>query len=276
MSDPSRIKRPDPARTAPIRDWSNMFQSPAASAGSARAADHAAPNARLHESIANGANGPVSVRDSASPSSSISEEARVGIETAYRVIDEHLQEGRRAAQEQRAGEAAPAAFAGAAGAGIATDSIQEIVAQGMRFYSSLAMSLIKAIANSTPQPETAHRETAATGLAPAPLAPAPIPRAATASSPSIIVEIASSRMTRVTVDLAPSAATTEFVIGGLHALEADKPALREISLAIEVGSNRPVMRIRVPENQPPGVYSGVILERESGQPRGTVILRIDA
>jgi hypothetical protein len=83
-------------------------------------------------------------------------------------------------------------------------------------------------------------------------------------------------MTRVTVDLAPSAATTEFAIGGLHALEADKPALREISLAIEVSSNRPVMRIRVPENQPSGVYSGVILERESGQPRGTVILRIDA
>lgn len=274
MSDHPRIKREDPARSAPIRDWSNMFRSADAQGPPAPSPGPAADGARMYDSVPNGsANGSATVSTPAAPAASLSEEARVGIETAYRVIDEHLQEGRRAAQEQ--GGAGPGSFAtaGPAGVVIGADSIQEIVAQGIRFYSSLAplwVGLVKAIANSAGAPDTA-----AAGIATPSLAPAPMPRTAAATSAPIIVEIASSRMTRITVDLAPSAIMTQLAIGSLQALEPEKPPLKEISLTTDAGSRRAVVRIRVSENQP-GVYSGVIVERDSGEPRGTITLRIEA
>jgi hypothetical protein len=211
----------------------------------------------------------------------VSEEARIGIETAYRVIDEHLQEGRRAAQAQsgRDGGARAGAFATAnpSGVGMATDSIQEMVAQGIRFYSSLAPlwgSLVNSIANSAVVRDTAA---AASAMSAAPLAPAPLRRDATAMGLApVIIEITSTRMTRVAVDLAAPVGAANLAIGGLHALEAGKPPLKEIALTTEPGSHRAVVRIRVPEIQPAGVYTGVIVDRESGEPRGTITLRIDA
>jgi hypothetical protein len=252
-----------------------MFQSPAAQSLSPPSADPAAAGLRINEAMRNGAaNGSATVSTPAAPAAGLSEEARLGIETAYRVIDEHLQEGRRAAQEQGGAGRGSFATAGPAGVGSAADSIQEIVAQGIRFYSSFAplwVSLVKAIANSAAVPDIA-----AAGLATASLAPAPMPRAAVMTGAPIIVEIASSRMTRITVDLGSSAIMTHLAIGGLQALEPEKPPLKEISLSIDASSSRAVVRIHVPESQPAGVYSGVIADRESGEPRGTLTLRIDA
>jgi hypothetical protein len=281
MSDRPRIRRNDPERSAPIRDWSNMFRSPGAQTVTAPAADAAVVGLQVNNSTTDGvASGSATVSTPATVNASLSEEARIGIETAYRVIDEHLQEGRRAAQAQsgRDGGAGDEAFSTASpsGVGIAADRIQEIVAQGIRFYTSLAPlwgSLVNSIANSA----VARDSAAAGGISAAPLAPAPIPRTATATSPApVIIEIASTRMTRVTVDLAPHVGMSNLAIGGLQALEAEKPPLQEIALATEPGSNRTVLRIRVPEDQPAGVYSGVIVDRESGEPRGTITLRIDA
>jgi hypothetical protein len=157
---------------------------------------------------------------------------------------------------------------------IAAESIQEILAQGIRFYSSFAplwVSLVKSIANSA-----AAGDNAAAGIAAPPLARAPMPPSAPATAAPIIVEIASTRMTRITVDLAPAASMTHLAIGGLQALEPEKPALKEISLATDAASHRTLVRIRVQDNQPPGVYRGVIVDPDSGEPRGTITLRIDA
>ncbi len=181
----------------------------------------------------------------------VSEEARIGIETAYRVIDEHLQEGRCAAQTQsgRDSGARVGAFAAAGSSGVelpvaADFSVQEMVAQGIRFYTSLAplwSSLVNSIANSAMVRDTAP----AGGISTAPLAPAPMPRSAPAMSPApVIIEIASARMTRVTVDLAPPVGASSLAIGGLQALEPEKPPLKEIALVTEPGSNRTVVRIR--------------------------------
>jgi hypothetical protein len=278
MSEHPRVRRKEPERSAPIRDWSNMFRSPGAqSAAAAPSADSDAAVSQANNSAPDGvANGSAAVTIPPT-AAAVSEEARIGIETAYRVIDEHLQEGRRAAQAQsgRDGGARASAAAGSSGAGMATDSMQEMVAQGIRFYSSLAplwSSLVTAIANPAVLRDTA----VATGRA-APLAPAPILRNAAAAGPApVIIEIASTRMTRVTVDLVPQAGAAHLAIGGLQALEPDKPSLKEIAFAIEPGSQRAIVRIRVPDGQPAGVYSGVIVDRESGEPRGTVTLRIDA
>src|SRR5271170_7228076 len=101
MSDHQRIRRKDPERGAPIRDWSNMLRSPVAQGIAAPPPDAAAAVSPVNNSAPDSvASGSAAMSASATGSDTVSEEARIGIETAYRVIDEHLQEGRRAAQVQ--------------------------------------------------------------------------------------------------------------------------------------------------------------------------------
>jgi hypothetical protein len=83
-------------------------------------------------------------------------------------------------------------------------------------------------------------------------------------------------MARVTIDLAAHANAANFATSGLHAIEPDRPPLKDLACTIDSHSNRPVVRIRVPDSQPAGVYSGVIVDQDSGNPCGTITLRIEA
>ena len=281
MSDRPRIRRKDPERSAPIRDWSNLFRAAAAQGAAAGADNSATSGAQANGNSPDGAGSASAFAGNAAAHDAVSEEARLGIETAYRVIDKHLQEGRRAAQARmgRDGRTGPGGFAAAAaaspGAGIAQDSIQELVAQGIRFYSSLAplwSGVLDSIASSTVARDGARAD----GRAAAPRAPADMLRtAASGAAAPVIVEIASTRMTRITVDLAPNPGAGTLAINGLHALEAEKPPLKDIAFTIEAGSNRAVVRLRVPDGQPAGTYCGVIVDKDSGEPRGTITLRVD-
>jgi hypothetical protein len=256
MSDRPRIRRNDPQRSAPIRDWSNLFR-----AAAPQGATAAAPRAQANGYSLEDAGGASPTASTAAAHDVVSEEARLGIETAYRVIDQHLQEGRRAAQARmgRDGATAQRGFAAAAtaprGAGAAQDTIQELVVQGIRLYSILAplwSGILDSIARSTVAGDGGH-----------------------ASGAPVTVEIASTRMTRLTVDLASNTGPGTLAINGLHSLEAGKPPVTDISFAHEANSNRAVVRLRVPDGQPPGTYNGVIVDKDSGEPRGTITLRID-
>jgi hypothetical protein len=153
----------------------------------------------------------------------------------------------------------------------ATESLQEMITQGVRFYSSLAplwAGFVNSMATSAGVLNTSTT---------APLAPAPIPRGAyiTGAAP-ISIEIASARMARVTIDLAPQASVTNLATTGLHALEPGRSPLTDIMFMIDASANRPVVRIRVPDHQPAGVYNGVVVDKHSGDPRGTLTVRIEA
>jgi hypothetical protein len=282
MSDRQRIRRKDPDRDAPIRSWSNMFQSPAAASAAAPNGNGVAIGVPPEELITDGAAiGPASV-DSANATDPVSEEARHGVESAYRVIDEHLQEGRRAAQARiddtrvtASGATNMMAAVDPAGIKIATESLQEMITQGVRFYSSLA-PLWASFVNSVATSAGALTPSYATAPAAAPLAPAPIPRSArTTGAAPISIEIASARMARVTIDLAPHATAANLATSGLHAIEPGQPPLKDVAFTIDAPANRPIVRIRVPENQPAGVYNGVIVDKDSGDARGTLTVRIE-
>jgi hypothetical protein len=281
MSDRQRIRRKDPDRDAPIRSWSNMFQSPAAASAPAPNGNGAAMGVPPDQLITDGAAiGPASV-DSANAADPLSEEARHGVESAYRVIDEYLREGRRAAQARiddtrvTASGAANMAAVDPAGIKIATESLQEMITQGVRFYSSLA-PLWASFVNSVATSAGALTPSYAAAPAAAPLAPAPIPRSArTTGAAPISIEIASARMARVTIDLAPHATVANLATTGLHAIEPGQPPLKDVTFTTNAPANRPIVRIRVPENQPAGAYNGVIVDKDSGDARGTLTVRIE-
>ena len=61
MSEHPRIRRKDPERSAPIRDWSNMFRSSGGQSASAPSADSGAARIeRFHARWARRAKGPCS------------------------------------------------------------------------------------------------------------------------------------------------------------------------------------------------------------------------
>ena len=279
MSDRPRIRREDPDRAAPVRDWANLFRSAASSStpftnGSVKRG----PTDEM--TVAGAANGPASASNPAAPGP-VSEEAQIAIENAYRVVDEHLQEGRRAAHSRKDGArmsapgAFPAASVNAAGIGLTVENIQAMVAEGLRFYSTLA-PLWTTLFNSIATAATAA-SAPDTGLAAASLARPPMPgNTTTMAAEPIIVELASNRMTRVTIDLVPHVNPTKLATSGLHSIVPDCPSIKDLTFIVDSHSNRPVVRIRVPEDQPVGSYNGVIVDADSGDPRGTIALRIES
>jgi hypothetical protein len=261
MSDSPRLRRNDPARDAPVRDLSNIFRAP----GAASTAAPVSPSPLAGTA-------PTGVPDaSAAPSAAFNEEARSGIDTAYQVIDQYLREGRLAAQAQAphgTPGAGPFAATPPSAMSISSDSIQEVITQGLRFYSSLTplwAAFLKSLAAATVVPA------ASTGG----LAPAPLPPTVADSLAPVIVEIASARMVRVTVDVPAHGGAANLAIGGLLAPVPGQAPLTDVALVFDPAANRHVLRIRVPDSQPPGFYSGVVVDRASATPRGTITLRID-
>jgi hypothetical protein len=276
MSDRPRLRRKDPAREGPVRDWSNLYQNAAARVATKPVANGMTAPPRADELMAETrAAQPASAGTAAAPEP-VSDEARAEIESAYRVVDEHLEEGRRAAEAFSSGTAAmaPGAFAssatGPAGVTLAAESIQEMVTQGIRFYSSLAplwASIVNSIANTA---SSANPTPAVAPLSPPPLAHS----ASVVFAAPFTIELASARMTRVTINLSSHSSATGFSTSGLHAIESGLPPLTDIAFIVNSHS-RPVVRIRVPDDQPAGVYNGVIADAASGDPCGTISLRIE-
>jgi hypothetical protein len=61
---------------------------------------------------------------------------------------------------------------------------------------------------------------------------------------------------------------------GLHAVDSDKPGLTDITFSPAKVDGRRKLRVFVPVNQPAGSYSGVIVDRETGELRGTLTVRV--
>ena len=60
----------------------------------------------------------------------------------------------------------------------------------------------------------------------------------------------------------------------LRAIEPDKPRIDAVSFDGGSAEAPATVRIRVPAEQPPGVYSGLIVDQETAAPAGTLSVRI--
>lgn len=242
MSERERLRREDPARTSPIRNWSNLY----------RASDSwnaEKPRAPVDGAASNGA-GCDSVED--------------GVRTGYRVIDEHIQEIRRGQGIAREMNRGPYESRGVG------DDILDMVERVYR-YSRELLPLWLDLAGSIARAPQALRDLAN----PRPRegeVPAGGARANEYPNESIAVEILSNRLTRVTLDLRANSERVALGVRGLFAVDPGKPPLTGVNFV--AGSAGVVLRILVPDEHPAGVYNGVIADLESGEARGTVSVRI--
>jgi hypothetical protein len=123
-------------------------------------------------------------------------------------------------------------------------------------------------APSAPGPFTAGKAVAPSGSnAAAPSAPA-----RTASVLSVAIE--SSRRVEATIELLPGASPAGLTASPLLSIDRDIPPIREVSIEAVEDRSQLRVRIEVPDEQPAGVYNGMLLDLAAQRPCGTITVQV--
>lgn len=277
-----RVIRPKLERTAPIRDFSMLFRgagvpSPGdafhddawhgdASHGDAFH-DDASHGDASHDDVSHGnASRPDPTHDGGRsfngrpgrvPLDVLDQSVKLG----YSVIQEQIRQGRLVAQQM-------SRFSGDAHPTAGTD-MNDLFRRMLHFSTDFGALL----ADLT---ETVMRTSRVNGNGRDAGAP-PDPRAESdaAVGPNgparLSVEIEARGRAKVLLDLGGAAASGgRLRVPGLYSLDGTGPPLTDVS--VEPHS----VRIRVPDDQPPGTYAGVIVDKETQEPKGTLSIRLYA
>ncbi|MDX2169763.1 MAG: hypothetical protein SF182_22020 [Deltaproteobacteria bacterium] len=247
MNGRPRLHRPEPERTEPLRHWSTLYRTseswnPRDTGGAGDgAADAASP-----------------------PSDAWSDVVADGVAVGYRVIEEQIRQGQRVAEQISGASYGPAAMSG---------DVREASERLVRFSADL-VALWMDFVNSTLANGDLLRGLAAAWTPPA-AAAAPSPTSYGAAT-AVAIEVQSARPVRVSVEFKPGVGARPLATHALRALAADLPPLDDVAFVAERDGAAPVLRLRVPDGQPGGVYSGVVLDAQSGEPLGTITARLSA
>jgi hypothetical protein len=279
VSDSDRFHRDDPARTHPRRNMSEMFRSD--DPWRVRPADE-----------------PDHFRETAgSPEESIEQSRNDGVDDAYRIADENMRGGQRRAGQRNqqgydwrssaygSGYDSPFGYRSAAynspyGYGYGTRPLESLFEQIIRTYMDM-MGVVGTMVNGLARPPYPPYPPY-----PRPFEPYSRPfergrepdfRHRTDSvqrvrSASVRVEVASNQTNHVALDLKALQPGISLSVPPLRALNNGKPELHDIRFERE--NDRSVLRIHIPDGQPPGLYSGVIVEKRSGEPCGTLAIQV--
>jgi len=252
MEPQERVKKQEPGRTQPIRNWGVLFEQQA----------QPPPQTPPRDSVSH------------------------GVEMGYQVVEEYLRQGQNVARGM---------WTPGLGGTPSGDGLQNQMGALLRTFAdfaSLWMGLMGKVTSggatarepgATPPVGTAgpFSAGAAPGPAEAPTAPSPVPPVASASPetpamapPALTLDLDSTRRTEVSVDLRPRPSDRTFRVHDLRASEPELPRIRGVIVEAVPEEERVAIRIRIPDEQPPGTYSGIILDERTGLPRGTLCVRI--
>lgn len=252
MSDNHRLHREDPVRTGPIRRWSMPHHqsdswgthSPSGSQGSTKDATTTAP---VDEVVAH------------------------GVRLGYRVVGEHLRQGQQVAQQLNTRSY---------DVGKRGDGIQGLAERVFRDAADLLMMWLDMV-NTVARDSGAARNGLHSGQPPVEASfpgmngqGVSLTAAGRSHGTAVALEIVASRPTQVTLDLYPRSEELLLVTHGLRAVDPEKPALTDISFSAGLDGGLMRVRICVPEGQPPDLYTGVVIDKHTGQVRGTLSVQI--
>jgi hypothetical protein len=246
-----RIRRPQPGRTQPIRNLSTLF-----GAGPRRAPE--------------GDGVDDSARDG-KRTTSLGEAVSRSVELGYRVVDDYIQQGQRAAQRLNDRSIAPDTI---------TRDVQELTARMAQYASDFLGVWFEVLELASAGTATRRAGTTSNGTAGAAAAPPPAPprpaREPSTERTRVRIEVSSAKPAEVSLDLVPNAGGASLVVHALRAVDPEKPRLADVVLE-RGGRGEPLtLRIRVPADQPPGVYNGLIIDEQTNRPAGTVSVRLGA
>jgi hypothetical protein len=185
------------------------------------------------------------------------------VELGYRVVDEHIRQGQRAAQLL----GVPAAFPAATATG--APDVQELATRFAQAWSDAFGLWVQLVggglgaANGTPHPpgspngwqSVAHRTDGAPSV-------------------RVRVDVTARRPVEVVVDLSPEFARRPVTVQALRAIDPAKPKLIDVTITTGEGDAPARVVVRVPDDQPDDLYHGIVVDTESGRLAGTVSVRI--
>jgi hypothetical protein len=231
MGDDKRLHRQDPERTGPIRNFTEMYIArPAAKVREETAAKSIEPD------DPSGAQG-------------------LGIDLAYKIIDKHINDGRRTAAMLNGQPYNTRA---------ASDRLQEVIERTIRFSSEMLPLWLEALTTALriEPPQRPIASPASTGQT-----------ERTDGSIAVAIELVSTRPVTVSVDLRENSERMPLAALGLRALDRSKPELSDIGIEPEPAGGIK-LKISIPQSSPPGIYSGVIVNSVTGESRGTLTVRV--
>ena len=238
MDDSKRLHRNDPARTAPIREFSNTYRWAASGNGHADGLKTE------------------SGQETPRPTSADSPPVR-GVESAYGVIERHISAGRRRAEQFNKQPYNTSTV---------TDSLQQLVERMLRYQTELIPLCVEVLGNALKFNRT--------GFPGAPdFGPPPSPNRGSNHGYSVALEIESTQPVQVSVDLRECRAEPPVVLG-LRSVDPAQLALTDINFVPAQSDDRLKLRMRIPDGHPCGTYSGVLVERASGAICGTLSVRV--
>lgn len=226
-----RIRRPEPLRTGPIRNVSGYFRD----SGSWGEEEHPAWR---------------------EPAQVLDDVITHGVQLGYRVIDEHLRQGARAAATLRGGEEPQSG----------DREMEQWLEKVQRVYKDLGALCFDALDVMARSPALLRR--LAGNASGAEARPAP------AAGAAIAMEVAASRRVRVNLNLPPQADPYIPAVHALHAGDPGCPPLTGILLRTEAGGTVSVLEVEVPDLQPAGLYTGVVVDLATNEPKGTLSVRV--
>ena len=207
-----------------------------------------------------------------------------GVQTGYQVIDDYLRQGQDFARTMWTPGSSPA-----------PPDPQQLATRMVQYASDFAAACVEYLQSmaggsglagqaapvGTAGPFDIGRASAAANPATVSAAPA-MPASTSKASPvppttSITLDVESSKRTQVSVELKPMAETLPLIVHELRSFDAEQPRLTEVAITAgdaDAGEGL-VVRLRIPDRQPRGVYSGLIVDTRTNLPRGTMTVRVE-
>lgn len=254
----ARARRPDLPRTEPERSFAGVFSPGEPKNGPAPGAPVGTPRSAKGR--------PPGVSD--------------GVSAGYQVIEDYIRQGQEFAR--KFWSATPT------GATSARNNVAERMIRSASDLASLFSEFLQTVTlpPNRPSPGSAPIPDfglpgSAQGQAPeAPRAPNGRPKAAgdphadAEPAPTIWIDVRSRRRVEVSVDLRPGEWRRALVAHDLRAADPSVPRIAGPRIETPAKERRVVVRLLVPDRQPPGVYSGLIIDGKTNLPCGTLALRI--
>jgi hypothetical protein len=257
--DRTRIKRPLLPRSQPHREFRGIF-------GAADAADRMSTDGAAGK--------PTGL--STPPAEGVAR----GVNAGYRVIEEYLRQGQDLARSLWPGPSSGSTKNGTLG-------MTERMIRSASDLAGLVSEFLQTFGLPGGLPSPGSQPIPDFGISPpeTPVAAPPSggpavaertdrPLAQADGLRTVTIDIESKRRTEVTVDLKPNAWTKKLEVHDLRSEKATAPRLTGINAIGLPDEQRVVVKIRVPDQQPAGTYSGLIVDRDANLPQGMVSVRI--
>ena len=237
MDKPERLHRPELDRDEPHRDFMTYIRNHGLGGEKSTAAPEREDGEPIDATVAH------------------------GVKLGYSVIDDQIRQGEKLAARLRQISGKPGAMPPA--------EVGTLIERALNIYKDMGALALAAV-------ETLVRS---------PLIQSGVARAWQASpdnaaattpdgSTNFRFELSSNRRTQVKLDIRPQGRPFMPLVHTLHAVTPSVPALTAVRFHLDPATSSPVLHVDVPDSQPAGVYSGVVVDSASNEPCGTLSVRI--